>query len=1210
MATRIDKKVSQNLNISNDYPALQSYLLRRAGRKLNDTNYVGLLRSNALSDIEDPGEALTNVLEYITKIEDAGEIRIYGTYKAEDFEITREFVNNEITPDFLTPLKDISISGGVAGATVSTTPRIRVEDRINQIDSFTGKGSFDGIHAGPTAIFYGTRPGIDQEFGTLKFNSFNQTTGIVVIDSADIVVNAAQLSSYNSQIATPNTLVWTLKSYTNISTGQRVSLVGTGIAIKGVVTGSSVVGGQVVYARQFQTADSNSLAKLNTLKNIVGATNFAQTVFTFSREYSVLNPPKWFLESPGASGNAIAYSADDTNPLTAQSVLTFKEGSFKLYSEKEYFSTGTYVETRVVPEDREVYAKKNIVKDSNMRFSTPPRVLIDNQSNWGIRWDGYLTLYDNGIDSKFVFEIKTNTAIKIDVVNAGTNTVPQWTEVFNSFDRVGSAKFIAEGDRYISKSSFNLDNLPSKFVHKTNLLGTTGYRYVPISIRMWNGGPDKANEGLVVPLEQDLFIKIATSTTAPNTTDTFYSGDVAVAISSGGTVTPATDSSVNLLAILTDTTSSCTYSVVSFQQSITRVTGVNPDGSVIQETVSFITPLPAPQALTLSATGGVITATAVPTQGAGNYVLRINPNNGNYSRSELWSSKIVSPKDEYNGYSDLTSGVFEPSIYKKEFDLRPQWWKVSQGNRYLFDQSVAKNNDPLDGFINNTFKGTLKSLAEGVGKYGDGAGTYTTRANLILGESKYTGAEDSSNYIGMRLNPNLLGEGGIVKFTGIPINNAQFDSVDALGANDLGGSPNNKTIAGTKVSSRVVLMNWNVLTSRFYLYSSFTSITASDDPTLYGFSAFSSESDWAKPLIINAVASATNLGFTTGVQGFVAPLVFSVERIKYNTSTDLFGANNDSPLGTNEIWLLAFNTTFTPAQTGADSLDGKYVKYFPESEIAFQFANVDTGESISFSDVLKITYAYNTSGTTSIVNSTTSTFTGTYVSGGAGAPATSPQFQVVVSGTGQITVTVTNPGVGVTSGMVFSAPSGTPATNLGTGFRLTFSFVSSLSEVPKVPSERVTPFGYDNPSLYTNGICYPPYSISDVLLKDIARTDSNLYNTTTSPVGNYDVIWGDHTRSDIGGNKLNITEKIEFSYSVTDNPVSIITTSSKTLVDSDYTHRIKVELPIFKIDGSSFDEDVYEHIGNQEKVKDAYYLFVNARSVPTTPSSSLLPGIG
>ena len=1143
MATRIDKKVSQNLDIANNYSALQSFLLRRAGRRLNEINYVGLLRNNALSDLEDPSEALTNVLEYITRIDDANEISIYGTYKQEDFEITREFVRNEITSGFLRPLSGISVAGGLAGAIVSTNPRIRIEDRIDLINSFTGKGSLNGLHAGPTALFYRASPGVDQELGSLTFSTFNENTGSVTFTTT---INASQLANYEEQLSKNQNITYTLKSYINPSTNQEVSLVGTNISITGVVTGFTIVNSEIVYTREFSTTNSSSLNKLKELKNIIGA-EFINVVYTFSREYSVLNPPQWFIESPNDAGNNIAYSADDVDPATSLSLLDFKQGSFKLYSEKEYFNSGAYVEERIPVVNRTAYLGNNITKDSNMRFSTPPRVLRDNQDNWGVRWDGYLRINNDGVDSKYIFEVETNTSIKIDVINEGTDSVPVWSEVFNSFDSDKNAKFIREGDRYVSKTSFTLDNLPSRFIYQTDLLGVTGYRYIPISIRMWNGGADKAYPKLEIPQEPNLFIKYGISSTSPNTVDTFYSGEISVGISEVSPnviVTPDPDAELNIQAILSDTTASVTYELVSFDEEVTRVIGEE-NGNTVEETVITTIPLSTPQEIRLSLVSNVIYAIdisgnpALPANGTGNYTLRIVPNRDNYLRATLWSSVIVSPKDEYNGYADLIDINFEPSIYKLDFDKRPEWWKVSEGNRYLYEQQVSKNNDPLDGFVDNSFKAILKSNAEGIGLYGDGLNpvTYSSRLNLILGESAYPPDNASTNYIGMRLMPNLLGEGGLVKFTGIPINNALFNSTETLGENDLGGDPNHKTIAAPNLIERIARMYWKDAETdrfdRFYLHENLetvnATVTVSDDPTIYGLPAFTSESDWAKPIIINAIANADDLAFTTNIQGFVAPLVLNVERVKYNTLTDTFLEDN-GVLGTDEVWLLAFGTPFEPAWT---SLSGKFIKFFLESDIAFQFAKVDTGESISFSDTLKITY-----------------------DGVSGA------------------------------------------------------FVSSLSEVPKVPSERVTPFGYDQPSNYTSGICYPPYIISDVLLESVARSDSDLYNTTLSPIGNYDVFWGDHTLSDIGGTKLNISEKIEFSYSITDNPTSIITTSSKSLNDTDYTHRIKVELPIFKEDGTPFDEDVYLHIGNQEKVKDTYYLFVNARQNPLNSASPLMSGVG
>lgn len=1154
MATRIDKKVSQNPSIVGNYPALQSYLLRRGGRKLNDIKYEGLLRNNALSDIEDSGEALTNVLTYITKIDDATEINIYGKYKPEDYAITKDFVSNEITSSFLRPLKDVSLAGGLAGATVSITPRIRIEDRSDQINVFTGKGSFNNLHAGPTALFYRIPAGVDQEFGLLKFGTYNTSTGVVSLESGsggDIEVYADQLDSFNAQVAQPIPLTWNLKGYYRVyddpDTGneviEEISLAGLDVSITGTIVSSYVDNGNTVYVRQFQATDTQSKVKLNSIRDILGQTNFLALYYVFSRDYSISNPPQWFLESPNDSGPDVPYSADDVNPETSSAILEFDKGQFSLYSEKEYFASGDYVETRIAPEFRGVYAGNNVTKDSNIRFMRPPRVLRDNIDNWGVRWDGYLRL-DYTVDSKYIFEIETNTAIKIDIVNGGTNADPQWTEVFNSIDTTKSAQFLSEPDRYISKVSFNLDNLPSRFTYKLDSAGTNVYRYVPISIRVWNGGIDKAQPELPVENEPNLFIKVGESGSAPNAISRFYSGEVEVQVTEQSPniiITPAVGSAIDLKAIIQDGSASVIYQLVEFTQTVTTVTGEQSDGTPITSVISTSVPIAA-EDITLSVTSNVIYATALPTRGSGTYILRITPNRDSFGRSELWSSRILTPKDGYNGYADLLDINHEASVYRLSFDQKPSWWKVSEGNRYFVDDPISKTNDPLDGFVVNTFQSQFRSLANGIGLYGNGAGVYTSRPNLILGEVAYGSDTDSSNYIGMRLGPNALGEGGIVKFTGIPINNALYDSVEALGANDLGGSPNHQTIVANNISSKVVQLYWQggapITIKRFYLHSNLTTVTISDDPaTTYGFPAFSSEADWSKPITINAVATATNQAFTTDVAGFVAPLVLTVERVKYNTLTDTFPADQTSALVTNEVWLLAFGTTFTPAQaTGTvvggivgGGLSGRFVRYFLEKDVAFQFAKVDSGESVSFSDVLKVTYD-------------------------------------------------------------------------------TGNFISSLSEVPKVPSERVTPFGYDKPA-YTSGICYPPYTISDVLLSSVAREDADLYNTTLSPIGNYDVIWGNHTLSDLGGTKLNITEKLEFSYSTTENPANIITTSSKTLNDTDYTHRVKIEFPIFKADGSSFDEDVYVHIGNQEKVKDTYYLFVNGRQTPTNTSSPILTGL-
>ena len=145
-------------------------------------------------------------------------------------------------------------------------------------------------------------------------------------------------------------------------------------------------------------------------------------------------------------------------------------------------------------------------------------------------------------------------------------------------------------------------------------------------------------------------------------------------------------------------------------------------------------------------------------------------------------------------------------------------------------------------------------------------------------------------------------------------------------------------------------MNWNSTSSRFLLYNAtdLATRTVSDDPTVYGLPAFGDgsgnpASEWDKPITVSAVANADNLAFTTNVQGFQAPLVLTVERKRYRISpTPKTFVEDTGVLQAGQIWLLSFGTSFVPAQT---SLNGKYVKFFLEKDVAFQFAKVEIGRA-------------------------------------------------------------------------------------------------------------------------------------------------------------------------------------------------------------------------------------------------------------------------
>lgn len=216
MATRIDKKV-HNLNL--DSTNILSYLKKRGGRKSNEIRYTGAVRNNALSDLTDRGEALSNVLNYITRVTDRAELTIYGEYTTDDFSITKEFIENDITKTFLTPLKDVSVTD--EGSEVDIFPRIRIEDRLRDIDGLTGRGQLNNLHQGATAIFYSIPPNKKEPVGTLRLtNGFDQVTG---------AITAGFTFTVDSSFTQPTTGIaaYTLTEYENPAvSGQTLNLDG------------------------------------------------------------------------------------------------------------------------------------------------------------------------------------------------------------------------------------------------------------------------------------------------------------------------------------------------------------------------------------------------------------------------------------------------------------------------------------------------------------------------------------------------------------------------------------------------------------------------------------------------------------------------------------------------------------------------------------------------------------------------------------------------------------------------------------------------------------------------------------------------------------------------------------------------------------------------------------------------------------------------
>jgi hypothetical protein len=162
---------------------------------------------------------------------------------------------------------------------------------------------------------------------------------------------------------------------------------------------------------------------------------------------------------------------------------------------------------------------------------------------------------------------------------------------------------------------------------------------------------------------------------------------------------------------------------------------------------------------------------------------------------------------------------------------------------------------------------------------------------------------------------------------------------------------------------------------------------------------------------------------------------------------------------------------------------------------------------------------------------------------------------------------------------------------------------SSDTELPAPPADIVVPFGYDNstgagdPGL--GGLCYPPYSIQNIQLPTLAKTDSALY---AAAEGAFDVWWGARigAQSDMSERYLYVTDKLMFDFasSQRSSVLTALATSQKPVfTGSTYTHKLEVELNVGLPTNAStvtnpyIYNDVKLH-SNNKPVKDKYFLFI------------------
>lgn len=162
----------------------------------------------------------------------------------------------------------------------------------------------------------------------------------------------------------------------------------------------------------------------------------------------------------------------------------------------------------------------------------------------------------------------------------------------------------------------------------------------------------------------------------------------------------------------------------------------------------------------------------------------------------------------------------------------------------------------------------------------------------------------------------------------------------------------------------------------------------------------------------------------------------------------------------------------------------------------------------------------------------------------------------------------------------------------------------SGTEAPAPPAEIVTPFGYDNaitaqdPGL--GGLCYPPYNSQSIDLINTIKTTSDL---NQEAVGNFDTWWGSRDNlTTLGGNYLEVTDKLIFDFDAAKRSELLDTLSTNEKPDfiganpTPYSHKLEVELNVDIPTGPTSNPYLYKDIqkySNNKPVKDRYFLFIN-----------------
>lgn len=1118
-----------------------------------EVKYRGLVRDLALSDIEDPSQALSEVL---LDIQDPAEQQTEGKFLFPDLEVLDGIINYGLKNEDLAILENSSLNLETESGNLTplVNPRQRITDRIKQLEFFAGRGTvFQGQG---TSMFKYVVPLDETDNGTETGKLYSHT------NPPPFYTHDLEDDENDSTTPVENGPDFIPTSPTQIENSHRVGYIKDGKFVPDIEKEWWWAG---AYKRDYRGRDeySGTDAFTNPSFPVVRDGNIS---FSYSLPRAVPNPYNWGLKMDFWMKRA---SSDDV----FGKFLLQVSGHIRI----DYFEATGYNSTTGAIEGS--WKTAIDTTDPNTYYSQPTK---EGSSDDAL---GYRTYYIQGGPSNETLAQETTTSTPTTQRTAANGA--SWDYANTTFDDL-------EG---VNRRFFN--------------------QYVPVVIRYWFGQEDPADYDALVADKGEANITIQDlAKLSPGLTPGFeidfilaeeenakwndYKAIVKIQTSNNGETWQALDS-VDLKANFNEIVEVLAYSTVT-SPDLTNIYGddwISSQGYLngrVDQTTGDLT------IGDLGITTGPIYVVLT------NRVVNAAP--VSYSSDELWQRYIFHPnlQGTYNNRNDMLEGVgtnySEPDPKKVQFENNYEAYKIIYGELppvNVYDKSR------YDGALDNSL--TTQSS--------DRDYDYSHNKLLFIGRQKKDETvkplqtdevrTDGDNYTFFTITENAAGLGGSVLIYGTPANNygvitssattgtvgkalhmadnvSTFDddtiqlystSADYVAANSnaaQGFSVQFKYVNGT-ISGNKHLIPSDPGTNKIIADSDFGSGTSApdvDNNEMFLPGLIKGGTEYYFYDLIGVARPAEEVELTISSDG--NPAVVSI------TDSTFFGGivgNNNDYLGTRiEIagtayYVTAYDYASKKVTIDYGATDPTTLAGNKQCKIFYNF--------LSFSNLPSVVI---NSSQEEISNPITNTnlvdLIYVYSSG--------YQFRKIDSGVG----------LGIADSLYLKGNAAASQLN---------PFADG-SEIPAPPAQIVTPFGYDksvsasDPGL--GGICYPPYGTQDIQLLPVVKSTSDI---NSAAEGQFDVYWGSTDSSKIDnldGKYLQVNKKLIFDFDTDEINNILVTLPIKdkpdfTVSSTTYNAKLLVEIPAVipqDADNNYLYKDALTYTDNQP-AKSNIFLFLD-----------------